>query len=78
MPPEDLRNNRGIRTVLVRHWIDLGRVNISSVSGRVIIRGTMQLLRGVKHELDAQMMENIHREIRRISEIKRLNFELNN
>ncbi len=78
MPQQDLKNNQDIRKVLVRHWIDLGRVGIYSRSGNVTIRGNMQLLRGVKHDLDSQLMENIFREINRIKEIKRVHVELDN
>ena len=78
MAQQDLKTNRSIRQVLVRHWIDLGRVAIHSANGRVTIRGSVQLLRGVKHELDSQSMENIFREIKRINEIKQLTFTLDN
>ena len=78
MAQQDLKTNRSIRQVLVRHWIDLGRVAIHSANGRVTLRGSIQLLRGVKHELDSQGMENIFREIKRISEIKFLTFSLDN
>lgn len=78
MAQEDLKNNQGIRKVLVRHWIDLGRISIHSAGGRATIRGSMMLLRGVKHELDSQAMENIMREIKHIREIRLLNVELDN
>jgi hypothetical protein len=78
MAQQDLKNNQSIRKVLVRHWIDLGRVNIYSRGGTATIRGTLQLLRGVKHELDAALVERIFREINRIREIKRVTVELEN
>ncbi len=78
MAQEDLKNNQNIRKVLVRHWIDLGRIAIHSANGRATIRGSAQLLRGVKHELDSQAMENIFREIKRIREIRFLTIELDN
>jgi hypothetical protein len=78
MAQEDLSNNRSVRQVLVRHWIDLGRLAIHSANGRVTVRGTVQLLRGVKHELDSQAMENIFREIKRVNTIKQLTFILDN
>ena len=64
--------------MLVRHWIDLGRLAIHSANGRVTVRGTVQLLRGVKHDLDSQAMENIFREIKRVNTIKQLTFILDN
>jgi len=78
MAQEDLNNNRNARKVLVRHWIDLGRIAVHSANGKVTIRGTLQLLRGVKHELDNQRVDNIFREIDRIAGIKRLTVELDN
>lgn len=78
MAQEDLNNNRNVRRVLVRHWIDLGRIAAHSANSKVTIRGTLQLLRGVKHELDSQSVDNIFREINRIPGIKRLNVELDN
>jgi hypothetical protein len=78
MAQQDLKNNQSIRKVLVRHWVDLGRLNVLSAAGRVTIRGTLQLLRGVKHEMDSQLVENIFREIHHINEIKWVNVELDN
>jgi len=78
MAQQDLKNNQSIRKVLVRHWVDLGRIHVFSAAGRVTIRGTLQLLRGVKHELDSQMVENIFREVHHIKDIKRVNVELEN
>jgi len=78
MAQQDLKNNQSIRKVLVRHWIDLGRVGIYSAGGRVTVRGTMQLLRGVKHQLDSQLMDNIFREINRIKEIRNVVVDLDN
>lgn len=78
MALEDLNNNRNVRRVLVRHWVDLGRVAIRSAGGRVTISGKIQLLRGVKHSMDAQLMETIYLELNRIKEVKRLTIELDN
>ena len=78
MAQQDLKNNQSIRKVLVRHWVDLGRIHVFSAAGRVTIRGTLQLLRGVKHDMDGQLVENIFREIHHLKEIKWVNVELDN
>jgi hypothetical protein len=31
----DLDINRGVRRVLVKHWIDLGRISVRTTRGRV-------------------------------------------
>lgn len=78
MAQEDLAINRSVRKVLVRHWIDLGRVSISSVSGNVTIKGGLHLLRGVKHELEARIVESIFHDIKRITGVKRTSTDLEN
>lgn len=74
----DLEINRRVRKVLVRHWIDLGRIGIHSANGSLTLRGTITCLAGVSQELDASGLENIFREINRIENVKRVSTQFEN
>ena len=74
----DLDINRSIRRVLVRHWIDIGRLTIQSSDGRVRIRGLLQLISGTKTDLEQKNVENIVNEIERTKEIKRIYYDFEN
>lgn len=78
MNPVDLEINRGVRRVLVRHWIDLGRISVRTISGKVHIRGTLERITGVKEPLSGAILEAMFADIRRLRGIARLNVELEN
>lgn len=74
----DLEINRNIRRVLVRHWIDIGRLAIHSTEGRVRIHGLLQPISGMTSDFDQKNVENIVNEIERTKEIKRIYYEFEN
>lgn len=74
----DLEINRSIRRVLVRHWIDIGRLTIHSTEGRVRVRGLLQPIAGTNSDLEQKNVENIISEIERTKEIKRIHYEFEN
>ncbi len=51
MSQADLEINRDIRKVMVRHWIDLGKISFRSSNGRIWVRGSLQRIAGVREEL---------------------------
>lgn len=73
----DLQVNQGVRRVLVRHWIDLGRIIIRSVQGVVSVRGAMNRIVG-QPPLAPKDLQTIADELNRVQQVKRVSIELNN
>ena len=62
----DLDINRAVRRVMVKHWIDLGRISIRSSHGRLQIRGRLQRIAGREDPLTTPLVEAMFTEIGRI------------
>ena len=74
----DLDINRAVRRILVKHWIDIGRVAIRTSNGRIAMFGTLQHLPGVRNELRAENVKALFDEISHINSISRVNARLEN
>jgi hypothetical protein len=74
----DLEINCAVRKVLVRHWIDLGKISIRSTSGVVTLSGTLDKLPKVDSPLTSSSVGEIVSEIRRASSVKRVQSGLTN
>ncbi len=74
----DLDINRNVRRVMVRHWIDLGRIGIHSANGVVSIRGSLHVLPGVQTALTTKVISNLFVELRRVDNIRALQIEFDN
>ena len=74
----DLDINRHVRKVLIRHWIDLGRVFFRSMHGAVTIRGTLERIAGISEALTPTIVESIFTELNRIPDVKRVTSDLAN
>lgn len=74
----DLDINRQIRQVLVRSWIDLGRLSIRTTGGVIMIRGLLHKVPGASGELNSTTIGNIFNDIRRIPGTKRVVTEFSN
>lgn len=73
-----MRLYRDVRVVLVRHFIDLGRISIQISMSAVHLRGTLQRLHGSTIPLTPQTVEAIISELGRIKGIKRVATEFDN
>ena len=78
MSQEDLEINRAVRRILVRHWLDLGRLSVRSSLGRLTIRGAVDRIEGVREELTGALVDAIFNEIRRIPAVRNLHAEISN
>jgi len=78
MSQEDLRINRDVRKILVKHWLDLGRLSVRSSLGRLMIRGSLERIRGVKEELTPAIVNEMFRKIKQIKNVVRVSVELDN
>ncbi|MCK5850974.1 MAG: hypothetical protein KAH23_08665 [Kiritimatiellae bacterium] len=78
MSQEDLKINREARKVLVKHWLDLGRLSIRTSLGKLIIRGFLERIRGVKEDLTPALVTEIFNRIKRINGVVRMTIDLDN
>lgn len=78
MSQADLETNRCVRRVLVKHWIDLGRLSIRSAASRVYIRGYLDRIYGNNEEITPTLVDTIFTEIKRVKGVKNVNPELEN
>jgi hypothetical protein len=88
MSATDLKIKCEIRSLLVQLWIDTNKVNISSHRGVVFIRGTMERvskersLSSTSAQIDeksmALILHNLEERIRRVNDVKRVFFDLDN
>lgn len=77
-PASDLDTNREIRRILVKHWIDLGRVAVRTAHNRVTIYGTLQHLPGTRDELRPEIVKTIFDDIKKIDGVMRVTAKLDN
>ena len=78
MSQEDLKINREVRKVLVKHWLDLGRMSIRTAQGKLMMRGFMERIRGVKEDLTPVIVNDIFNRIKRINGITRMTIDIDN
>jgi hypothetical protein len=74
----DLDINCRVRRVLVRHWIDLGKICVRTTSGVVRLSGSLVRLHSGGPALDPTTVVGIMAEIRRIQDIRRIQASFNN
>lgn len=68
----DLDINRAVRTVLVKHWIDLGRLSVRSTDGKLYIRGALSRIAGINEELTSAIVDAMFSEIKRIRNLRQV------
>ncbi|MFC1499305.1 hypothetical protein ACFLS1_12660 [Verrucomicrobiota bacterium] len=78
MRQDDLNVNREIRRVLVRHWIDLGRLSVRTISGNTYIHGSLIRIEGFKDDLTTPIVNAIFNEMKRIRNLSHMRIELDN
>ncbi|MBI4600550.1 MAG: hypothetical protein HY721_01180 [Planctomycetes bacterium] len=74
----DFQINSSLRMVLVRHMVDLSRVEFSSCRGTVRVRGHFVRLGLDSGGFTPTQVESIENEMNGISGVKRVYFELEN
>ncbi len=78
MSREDIDTNRAVRSVLVRHWLNLGLLTVRTFSGRTTLRGDLVRMDGFKEPLTSAIVEAILGEIRRLPSVRHLNVQVEN
>jgi hypothetical protein len=74
----DLEINCAVRKVLVRHWIDLGKISIRTIAGVTTLSGALDKLPKVDVPLTSSSVGEIIAEIRRAPSVKRVQTVLSN
>jgi len=76
--PEDLEINRAVRRIMVKHWIDLGRIAVRTSNARVSIHGKLQRVEGMKEPLLGPAVDGIFDELRRLRSVRNVNARFDN
>jgi hypothetical protein len=74
----DLDINCRVRRVLVRHWIDLGQISVRTTCGVVWLAGSLERLPHSGAELDAPDVQGVLMEIKRTSDVRRIQVSFEN
>lgn len=74
----DLDVNRGVRRILVKHWIDLGRISVRSTQGNVFLRGRLLRLQGTKGDLTSPLVEAMFHDMERVPGVRGVTPNLEN
>lgn len=69
----DLEVTRGVRRLLVKHWIDLGRISVRTTRGNVYLYGNLRRLADHDIQLSPRALENMFQEMARIKGANRIN-----
>jgi hypothetical protein len=65
-PRNDLDICREIRRIMVKHWIDMGRLSVRSQKGNVMLYGNLRRIEGAQTALIPPLVDEIISQIRRI------------
>ena len=76
--PNDLETNRGVRRILVKHWIDLGRLSVRTINGNVVLYGRLQRLTGSQGDLTSPILDAIFHEMKRVNGARRVTAHFEN
>lgn len=74
----DLDINRAARRILVKHWIDLGRISVHTTRGRVAIYGVLRRIEGRLETLTGPVVDNIFRDLDTIKGVQIVRPHLDN
>ena len=74
----DLEINSAVRRVLVRHWIDLGRISIRTQKGKVTLHGILDKLSESGQPLAGAVVESMLGDIRAIHGVHRVMAQFEN
>ena len=78
MAAGDFQINSRVRGIFSKHWLDISQLSVVTIKGNVYIGGTVKKLAAVSRhiEINEELMETIDYEIRRIKDVKRITYRL--
>ena len=74
----DMDINVAVRRVLVRHWVDLGRISVRTTRSVVWLSGAMVRVKNGGGELHNEEMLGIFQEIKNVHDVRRVHLKLIN
>ena len=74
----DLHINCAVRKVMVRHWIDLGKLSMRTTRGVVRLSGALSRLPGAAGHLNCALIITILSEIKRVTHVRRVSADFTN
>lgn len=69
---------RQARAILVRHWYDLGYLNIHLGMNSLTLSGTLRKVAGAKETVQADSLDALLAEMRRIPGVRQVHVDLDN
>ena len=84
MSVSDFKINADVRRILNKHWISLKKLRFSCIGGIVYMRGNIDLMYNAptsgndRQGISGEQIRNLERAIKKIPNVKRINFQLNN
>lgn len=84
MSVSDFKINADVRRILNKHWISLKDLKFSCIGGIVYMRGHLDLMYNAPTRgedwlgISGEYIGNLERAIKKIPNVKRVNFKLNN
>ena len=69
MAADDFRINRGVKSVLIRHWVDTGKLKFRTSRGTVRFSGVLATTGGRASQHDYSLLEVIAAEVRTIPDV---------
>ena len=75
MSASDLQTKSRVRSILSRHWIDLGRIDFGCCKGTIRFRGELRLVEKRRAAVPlASLIETLEMEIKSIQTVKNVYF----
>ena len=74
----DLHINCAVRKVMVRHWIDLGKLSMRTTRGVVRLSGELCRLSGATGHLNCALILTILSELKRVTHVRRVTADFTN
>ncbi len=84
MSVSDFKVNADVRRILNKHWISLKQIRFSCTGGIVYLRGSLELMYNAQtgekgwQGMTGEQIRILERAIKKIPNVKRVNFKLNN
>lgn len=69
---ERLKINSRVRSVLVTHYVDLGKLSFHVYPNKISLRGTLVKLQGVPGRFNAETVQQLVEDLGRIAKIRRV------
>lgn len=74
----DLDINRAVRRLMVKHWVDMGRISVRTTRGNISLFGMLQRIEGRMEPLNPAIVDALIYEMRRLPGVHQLRAHFDN